>query len=125
MSNNKLNQFANQNYLSLESYRKTGSPVTTPMWFAEYNGALYVYSLATAGKVKRIRNDANVRVVPSDMRGKPKGEWVEAKAQILDERGAELGHKLLNKKYGWMKRIGDIFSKLRKRDKVVIALEVV
>ena len=125
MSKNKLNQFANQNYLNLESYRKRGNPVTTPMWFVEYNGALYVYSLVKAGKVKRIRNDANVRVVPSDMRGNPKGEWVAAKAQILDERGAALGHKLLTKKYGWMKRIGDIFSKLRKRDKVVIAIEVV
>ena len=125
MSNNKLNQFANQNYLNLETYRKTGSPVTTPMWFAEYNGALYVYSFIDAGKVRRIRNNANVRVVPSDTRGNPKGEWVEAKAQILDERGAALGHKLLNKKYGWMKRIGDIFSKLRKRDKVVIKIEVV
>lgn len=125
MSNNKLNPFANQRYLNLETYRKTGNPITTPMWFAEYNGALYIYSLANAGKVKRIRNNANVRVVPSDMRGKPKGEWVKAKAQILNEREAELGHELLNKKYRWMKRIGDIFSRLRKRDKVVIAIEVV
>ena len=125
MSNNKLNPFANQRYLNLETYRKTGNPITTPMWFAEYNGALYIYSLANAGKVKRIRSNANVRVVPSDMRGKPKGEWVQAKAQILDERGAELGHELLNKKYRWMKRIGDLFSRLRKRDKVVIAIEVV
>ena len=125
MSNNKFNQFANQRYLNLETYRKTGHPVTTPMWFTEYNGALYIYSLADAGKVKRIRRNANVRVVPSDMRGKPKGEWLEAQARILDERGAELGHKLLNEKYRWMKRMGDIFSKLRKRDKVVIAIEVV
>lgn len=125
MSNNKLSQFANQNYLNLESYRKTGNPVTTPMWFTEDNGTLYVYSLANAGKVKRIRNNAKVRVVASDLRGKPKGEWVEAKAHILDERRAELAHKLLNKKYGWMKRIGDLFSRLRKRDKVVIAIEVV
>jgi PPOX class probable F420-dependent enzyme len=125
MTNNNLNQFANHKYLNLESYRKTGKPVTTPLWFAEYNGTLYVYSLANAGKVKRIRNNARIRVVPSDMRGKPKGQWVEAKAQILDERGAELGHKLLNKKYGWMKRVGDIFSKLRKRDRVVIAIDVV
>ena len=125
MSNNKLNPFANQRYLNLETYRKTGHPVTTPMWFAEYNGSLYIYSLVNAGKVKRIRSNANVRVVPSDMRGKPKGEWVEAKARILDERGTELGHKLLNEKYRWMKRMGDIFSKLRKRHKVVIAIEVV
>jgi PPOX class probable F420-dependent enzyme len=124
MSDNKLNQFANQKYLNLESYRKTGNPVTTPMWFAENNGAFYVYSVANAGKVKRLRNNASVRVVPSDMRGKPKGEWVEANAEILDERGAELGHKLLNRKYGWMKRIGDIFSKLRKRQRVVIMIKV-
>jgi len=125
MSDSKINQFANQNYLSLESYRKTGTPVATPMWFTEHNGTLYVYSLAQAGKVKRIRNNAKVRVVPSDMRGKPKGEWVEAKAQILDERGAEQANKLLTKKYWLMKRIGDLFSKVRKRDKVVIAIEVV
>src|SRR5256885_1587767 len=72
MSTDKVSQFANQNYLSLESYRKTGNPVATPMWFTERNGTLYVYSLANAGKVKRIRNNAKVRVVPSDMRGKPK-----------------------------------------------------
>ncbi len=125
MSNDKFDQFANQHYLNLETYRKTGNPVTTPMWFAEYNGALYIYSLANAGKVKRIRNNANVRVMPSDRRGKPKGEWVQAKARIPNERKSELGHKLLNKKYGWMKRIGDIFSRLTKRDKVVIAIEVV
>jgi hypothetical protein len=58
------------------------------------------------------------------MRGKPKGEWVEAKARILDEQGATLGHKLLNKKYGWMKRIGDAFSKLRQRRRVVIAIDI-
>jgi uncharacterized protein len=50
--------------------------------------------------VKRIQNNPKVRIVPCDMRGKPKGEWVEVKARILDERGAEVGHKLLNKKYG-------------------------
>jgi hypothetical protein len=59
------------------------------------------------------------------MRGKPKGEWVEAKARILDERGATLGHKLLNQKYGWMKRTGDAFSKLRRRQNVVIAMEII
>src|SRR5258707_13856381 len=96
MSNNKLNQFANQNYLNLESYRKTGNRVATPMWFAEYNGALYVYSVANAGKVKRIGNNANVGGVPGDSRGKPKGEGGEAKAQLLKQRGAGLGQKLPN-----------------------------
>jgi len=59
------------------------------------------------------------------VRGKPKGEWVEAKARILDEREAALGHQLLNKKYGWMKRIGDAFSQLRQRQRVIIAIDIV
>jgi len=118
-----LAQFANQKYLNMETYRKTGKPVATPLWFAEENGTLYIYSLANAGKVKRIRNNSKVRIVPCDVRGKPKGQWVEAKARILDERGATLGHGLLIKKYGWMKRVGDVFSKLMQRQRVVISLD--
>ena len=125
MSTKGLTQFASQRYLNMETYRKTGEPVATPVWFAEENGTFYTYSLANAGKVKRIRNNPKVRIVPCDVRGKPKGEWVEAKARILDERGAVLGHRLLNEKYGWMKRIGDAFSKLRKRQRVVISMSIV
>ena len=125
MRANSLTQFAHQKYLNLETYRRTGQPVATPVWFAEAHGTLYMYSLANAGKVKRIRNNPKVRIMPCDMRGQPKGEWVEATARILDDREAALGHKLLNDKYGWMKRIGDVFSKLRKRQRVVIAVTIV
>ena len=124
MTHNKLTPFLNANYLNLESYRKNGTLVATPMWFALQNDTLYVYSLANAGKVKRIRNNAKVRVVPCDMRGKPQGEWVEANARILDEPGAKLGHRLLDEKYGWMKRIGNIYSRLMKRERVVMAIEI-
>ena len=119
-----LQQFANQKYLSLESYRKDGRGVSTPVWFAEENGILYIYSLADAGKVKRIRNNPQVRIAPCDFRGGLKGTWVGAMAHILDPSGAEHGHQLLNKKYGLVKRIGDFFSKLRKRERVVIAIRV-
>ncbi|HWP46869.1 MAG TPA: PPOX class F420-dependent oxidoreductase [Candidatus Limnocylindrales bacterium] len=124
MSNKKLTQFANQSYLNLESYRKSGKPVQTPMWFAEDKGVLYVYSLANAGKVKRIRNNPRVRVVPCDIRGKPKGSWVEGKARIVEDQEAEHGHNLLNQKYGWWKKVGDFFSKLWKRERVVMAIYV-
>jgi len=125
MIQNKLSPFLNANYLNLESYRKNGTPVATPMWFALHNDTLYVYSLANAGKVKRVRNNARVRVVPCDLRGNPKGQWVEAKARILDEPGAKLGHKLLDEKYGWMKKMGNLFSRLMKRERVVMAIEIV
>jgi PPOX class probable F420-dependent enzyme len=120
--NDPFAQFADENYLNLESYRKDGRAVATPVWFAEREGIIYVYSLADAGKVKRIRNNSRVRIAPCDFRGKLKGEWVEAEARILDEAGAELGHRILNKKYGLLKRIGDFFSRLRRRTRNVIAI---
>jgi uncharacterized protein len=125
MSPNGLSQFAHQQYLNLETYRKTGTPVATPVWFAEEHGTFYIYSLAHAGKVKRIRNNSQVRIVPCDVRGHPTGAWVDAQARILDARGAARGHQLLNQKYGWMKRIGDAFSRLRRRPRVVIAIDLV
>jgi PPOX class probable F420-dependent enzyme len=126
MSTDRLAQFANRRYLNMETYRKTGKPVATPLWFAEENGTLYVYSLANAGKVKRIRNNPKVRIVPCDMRGRPKGNWNEAKARLLmDEPGATLADQLLNQKYGWMKKIGDVFSKVMQRRKVVIAIDLI
>ena len=120
-----LEQFVDQKYLSLESYRKDGRAVATPVWFAEETGVFYIYSLADAGKVKRIRNNPRVRMAPCDLRGKLEGSWVDGEALILDPSGAEHGHKLLNKKYGAVKRIGDFFSRLRKRKRVTIAIRSV
>ena len=75
-------QFHNKKYLNLETYRKNGAPVLTPMWFAEQDGQFYVYSVAEVGKVKRIRNNARVRVAPCGVRGNIEGEWVAGIAKI-------------------------------------------
>ena len=125
MKNEKLAGFAGQKYLNLATYRKNGTAVYTPLWFAEEGDQLYVYSLANAGKVKRIRNNPRVKIAPCDVRGNVKGEWVEAEARILDQTAAEHGHKLLTRKYGLLKRIGDFFSKLRKRERVVMMIRPV
>ena len=124
MSNVGIAQFSGQKYLNLETYRKNGSGVVRPVWFAEEARVFYIYSLANAGKVKRIRNNSRVRVMPCDVRGKPRGEWVEAQARILDAPGAERAHRLLDKKYGWVKKIGGLYSKLMKRERTAIAIEL-
>ena len=125
MSNENIRQFNGEKYLSVETFRKNGAGVATPVWFAENDGILYIYSLANAGKVKRIRNNPRVRVIPCDMRGKTKGEWVEGRARILDAAGAERAHKLLDQKYGLVKKIGGLFSKLMQRERTTIAIELV
>lgn len=117
--------FAGEKYLNFESYRKNGAAIRTPMWFAEGDGVLYVYSLADAAKVRRVRNNPRVRVAPCDVRGKLKGKWVEGAATILDESGAARGHECLNEKYGWMKRLGDFYStRVRHRKRAVMAIRL-
>jgi PPOX class probable F420-dependent enzyme len=124
-----LAQFANTKHFSIETFRKTGAGVRTPVWFAEApsssaRATFYVYTLPDSGKVKRIRNNPRVRIAPSDMRGAVKGEWVEAHARICTGEEADQGQALLIDKYGLMKRIGDFFSRLRGRTQCVLAIEV-
>lgn len=117
-----LASFRNKRYLNIETFRKSGKGVRTPVWFAEDGEELIVYSRADAGKVKRIRNDPRVRIVPCDFRGNPEGTWIDAEARILSAGEAARGQSLLTRKYGWMKKFGDIFSKIAKRKQTVMAL---
>jgi uncharacterized protein len=122
MSSQRLAPFVGQRYLTLESIKRDGTPVQTPVWFAEDQGVLYVYTLAKAGKVKRIRRNPRIRLAPCTLRGTVIGPWVEAEATIVDATTAAHGHALLRQKYGWMKGIGDLFSRLLHRRRVVIAM---
>jgi hypothetical protein len=56
------------------------------------------------------------------MRGTVIGPWVEAEATIVDATTAAHGHAWLRHKYGWMKGIGDLYSRLLHRERVVIAI---
>ena len=117
-------QFANARYLNLETFRKTGIGVRTPVWFAQEANMFYVYTLPDAGKAKRIRNNPKVRVAPCDLRGNLRGAWVEARARLCEGQETDRGQQLLRQKYGWMKIIGDFFSRLRGRTQIVIAIEM-
>ena len=117
-------QFANAKYLNLETFRKTGVGVRTPVWFAQERSTFYVYTLPDSGKAKRIRNNPKVRVAPCDMRGNLRGAWVDARARICDGPEAARGQELLRRKYGWMKIVGDFFSRMRGRTQIVIAIDM-
>lgn len=122
--------FAGQKYLNLETFKRNGTGVKTPVWFAtepasplDSNEAkLYVYTIGVSGKVKRIRNNPQVRIAPCDMRGRVKGEWVPARVEILTGREADQGMQLLNKKYLPWKHLLDFFAMFRKRERTVFAI---
>ena len=100
VSKDKLSQFTNQKqYINLETYKKSGAAVRTPMWFVNYNGVTYVSTTGDSGKVKRLRNNSHVRIVPCNFTGQPNGEWIEAEAHIVKSNESEKANKLLKQKY--------------------------
>lgn len=122
--------FAGHKYLNLETFKKNGMGVKTPVWFAadsssslDSNDArLYVYTIGVSGKVKRIRNNPRVKIAPCDMRGKVLGDWVDAQAQIVIGEEDARGVQLLNKKYFPWKQLLDFFAKFRNRQHTVFVL---
>jgi uncharacterized protein len=120
MDQGGLSQLAGEKYISIETYRKSGQPVRTPVWFAESGGILYVRTSDDTGKYKRIRNDSSVQIAPCDMRGNVKGEWVKAEARIVSDDEKERAYKMLEKKYGLIYKMSSMF--LGGRNYVVLAI---
>lgn len=118
----RLSQFSGEKYLSMETYRKTGQPVRTPVWFIERSGVFYVRTSEDTGKYKRIRNNQNIKIAPCNSRGKVKGEWVKAVARPVDENETDRVYKLLKQKYGIIYRITRMF--LRGAKYVVLEIRV-
>ena len=119
--------FAGRKYISLETFRKSGEGIKTPVWFAEAAldspaPFLYVYTIGKSGKAKRIRNNPRVMVAPCDVRGKVLGEWVPARAEILQGEAAARGMHALNRKYFPWKQVLDVFASLWKRERIVFAI---
>jgi uncharacterized protein len=115
--------FSSQKTISLETYKKNGNPVKSPVWVVEENGALYVRSAPESWKVKRIRKNPSVRVAPSTMSGKVKGDWVKGEAHFVEGEEARLILKLFNKKYGLMIKLLNFYNRLRGR-KVVVVISI-
>jgi hypothetical protein len=104
-------------YLNLETYRKTGKGVRTPVWFAHAPAAsggpkFYVYATADSGKAKRLRRTSVAKVAPCDARGKVTGAWLAARAEIVGGAEFDRGMTLLNRKYWPWKQVLDLSTLL-------------
>ena len=93
-----------QRYLSLGTFRKNGTVVYTPIWFAEDNGKLYFMTSTKLWKYKRIRNNPQVRIAPCTIRGKITGPESPATARILPPEEFAKARRLIDAKY-WLARL--------------------
>jgi uncharacterized protein len=102
--------FQGQKYLSLTTFRKNGTAVPTPVWFAEADGMFYVMTRSDSGKYKRIRNNPDVRIAPCNIRGKITGPEFPARARILPVAEWDSARRAVRAKY-WITRITALWSK--------------
>ena len=107
----RLDQFTDQKYINLETYRKDQTPVKTPVWFIINNDRILITTKETTGKVKRLRNNQNARIAICSMKGDVKSNWVNVGVQkITQESDVEEIVKLRKKKYGFSARLISMFT---------------
>ncbi len=107
----RFDQFIDQKYLSLETYKRDSTPIQTPVWFVTENDQLYITTKETTGKVKRLRNNQNARIAVCSMKGDIKSDWVDVSLEkIPEESNVEKIVKLRKKKYGFSARLISMFT---------------
>lgn len=88
-----------QKYISLATFRKDGTAVRTPVWFAESDGKLVFMTRNDMWKYKRIRNNPCVTVGPCTVRGKITGPEFKGTARVLPLGQWDRAKQAIRKKY--------------------------
>jgi PPOX class probable F420-dependent enzyme len=123
--------FNRRKYLSLETYRKSGTGVRTPVWFAVAPAdssvavlpKLYVYTTADSGKAKRIRRSGVSKIAVCNARGIVTGPWIDVHAEIVTGEEFGRGMGLIDSKYRPWKQILDLSARLfRRHERIMLAI---
>ncbi|KQQ22234.1 pyridoxamine 5-phosphate oxidase [Rathayibacter sp. Leaf299] len=123
-----LADLAGASFVSLTTFRRTGVGVSTPVWIARDGDDLIVTTPRKSGKVKRLRNDPRVTLVPCDRRGRVQegATVVEGTARIVsDEDTVERLGRVFLGKYRLEYRIFMVIERLVSRgDRTRVMLRI-
>jgi|688.fasta_scaffold347831_2 PPOX class probable F420-dependent enzyme len=75
--------------VALTTYKKDGTPVTTPMWVAVDGNRILTTSDFDAWKLKRIQRNPRVRLAPCTIRGRVTGDFIDGRARVMTEAETE------------------------------------
>jgi PPOX class probable F420-dependent enzyme len=100
MSNSAIESLNGHKFIALTTFRKNGLGVLTPVWFAVDGEKFYIWTEIGSGKAKRIRNNPQVQVAPSDMAGKVLGPGFMARARMMAPEEWPAADQIYQKKYG-------------------------
>ncbi|QAV71352.1 PPOX class F420-dependent oxidoreductase [Salinibacterium sp. UTAS2018] len=94
---------AAETYVLVTTFRKSGEPVSTPVWAVGVGDRLLVTTAPSSGKVKRIRHTSRVEITPCDMRGNVSEGAIAVRATAAirnDEATLDAMDAALKQKYG-------------------------
>ena len=100
-----LNAVKDAKTILLKTYKRDGSPVETPVSIAFDGDRAFFRSYHKAWKTKRLRNNPNVEVAASTLRGKPTGPVIHAQATLLEGREARIAAKALARRHRLLQAI--------------------
>ncbi len=102
---------ADETYVSLETFKRDGTGVKTPVWVAPLEGNMVIFTDGTSYKVKRVRRNPKARVASCDVRGGSLGPWSDAACTVIADPDREArAYEALREKYGFQMRLVDFFS---------------
>lgn len=105
---------AKARYVNLETFRKNGTGVRTPVWTAPSGDELVIFTNGDSYKVKRLRRNSAIRIAKCNVSGKVKGPWHDGTARLVqDEAGKQEILRALRRKYGWQMMLADWGGALR------------
>lgn len=115
-------------FVSLTTFRRSGAGVPTPVWVVADGDALVVWTGGSSGKVKRLRADPRVDLVPCSRRGRvdDAAPHVAGRAEVSRD-AAVLGRveRALKAKYGLQHRLITLIERVARRgDRDRVALVI-
>ena len=81
-----LKDFTGVEYINLITYKKDKTPITTPVWVADFSNSLVITTSQNAGKVKRVRNNGQATIYITNQSGSKKlSESIDLKASLIED----------------------------------------
>jgi PPOX class probable F420-dependent enzyme len=120
-----LAEIADQRFVSLTTFRRSGAPVATPVWVARDGDALVVTTPVESGKVKRLRHDPRVELRPCSRSGKVAADAVRVggAAEVVPPSNGAV--EALHRKYGLEYRLVSTVERLfgrGRRERVIVQI---
>ncbi len=108
-----LTELEGEKYLNLETFKRNGDGVKTPIWFAHEGDGLVFMTDGRSWKCKRLRRNDAVKVAACGVAGGIKGDWFAGTCRLSTDKELATAISALAEKYGLIWKLTGFGARLR------------